>query len=52
MLPNVGTSENASICQGGSYKGFSASGTFIQNLTAQNGCDSTHTINLCGETTS
>ncbi|MDZ7846983.1 MAG: hypothetical protein U5L96_09525 [Owenweeksia sp.] len=46
MLPNLSTSESASICQGESFKGFSTAGTFVQNLTALNGCDSTHTINI------
>ena len=50
VLPNSFTSENISICFGETADIFGmqidTSGVFEQTFTAENGCDSTHTITL------
>ena len=37
---------NASICQGENFFGYTSSGTYVDRLSAINGCDSIRTINL------
>jgi len=46
VKPTFATTITTSICQGQNYAGYTTSGTFIDNLTAINGCDSIRTINL------
>ncbi|MCW3091368.1 MAG: hypothetical protein JWP81_2437 [Ferruginibacter sp.] len=37
---------NQTICEGQNFQGYKISGTYIEILKTQNGCDSTRTINL------
>ncbi len=50
VLPTIATSLSAAICEGESYAfgnaSYSQSGSYTQVFAAQNGCDSTVTLNL------
>ncbi|MEY3051227.1 MAG: hypothetical protein RLY31_1012, partial [Bacteroidota bacterium] len=50
VQPNVTASETASICQGESFSfngnSYSVAGTYVDTLTATNGCDSVFTLQL------
>ncbi|HFA47394.1 MAG TPA: T9SS type A sorting domain-containing protein [Bacteroidetes bacterium] len=50
VLPNVGTVQEASICEGGGYffagENLTAAGTYQAGFTASNGCDSTVVLTL------